>query len=121
MAAGDFFRASACGTSACGPLVIHDNYLINLASPDRVMRARRSIQAFTMNSCGAACLGLIFWWRHPGCCMAKRDAQDDFRKLRKDCEQAARGLPKLGDLRLLIEKILLEWETAGGVRGYEGD
>ena len=28
-----------------GPLVIHDNYLINLASPDRVMRAR-SIQAF---------------------------------------------------------------------------
>ena len=23
-----------------GPLVIHDNYLINLASPDRVMRAQ---------------------------------------------------------------------------------
>ena len=52
-----------------GPLVIHDNYLINLASPDRVMRAR-SIQAFHDELVRAVSLGADFLVAHPGCCMA---------------------------------------------------
>ncbi len=39
-----------------GPLVVHDNYLINLASPDRVLRAR-SIQAFHDELVRAVALG----------------------------------------------------------------
>ena len=39
-----------------GPLVIHDNYLINLASPERVMRTR-SIQAFHDELIRAVSLG----------------------------------------------------------------
>src|ERR1700685_279570 len=50
---------------ALGPLVIHDNYLINLASPDRVMRTR-SIQAFHDELIRAVSLGADFLVAHPG-------------------------------------------------------
>ncbi len=48
-----------------GPLVIHDNYLINLASPERVMRTR-SIQAFHDELVRAVSLGADFLVAHPG-------------------------------------------------------
>src|ERR1700680_2559627 len=48
-----------------GPLVIHDNYLINLASPDRVMRTR-SIQAFDDELVRAVALGAAFLVAHRG-------------------------------------------------------
>ena len=48
-----------------GPLVIHDNYLINLASPERVLRVR-SIQAFHDEIVRALALGSDFLVAHPG-------------------------------------------------------
>src|ERR1700688_1833696 len=48
-----------------GPLVIHDNYLINLASADRIMRARL-IQAFHDELVRAVSLGADFLVAHPG-------------------------------------------------------
>src|SRR5450631_839486 len=53
---------------ALGPLVIHDNYLINLASPERVMRTR-SIQAFHDELIRAVSLGADFLVAHPGAAM----------------------------------------------------
>lgn len=48
-----------------GPLAIHDNYLINLASPERVLRVR-SIQAFHDEIVRARALGADFLVAHPG-------------------------------------------------------
>src|ERR1700687_3835600 len=83
-----------------GPLVIHDNYLINLASPDRVMRAR-SIQAFHDELLRAVSLGGDFLVAHPGCCMESEKSQA-ISEIAQGMRQAARGM-KLGDLRILIE------------------
>src|SRR6202044_163397 len=49
-----------------GPLVIHDNYLINLASPNPVLRTR-SVQAFHQELVRALALGADFLVAHPGC------------------------------------------------------
>jgi deoxyribonuclease-4 len=83
-----------------GPLVIHDNYLINLASPDRVMRAR-SIQAFHDELVRAVCLGADFLVAHPGSCMGSETSQAIL-EIAQGMRQAVRGT-KLGDLRILIE------------------
>jgi deoxyribonuclease IV len=83
-----------------GPLVIHDNYLINLASPDRVMRAR-SIQAFHDELVRAVSLGADFLVAHPGCCMGN-ETPNAISEIADGMRQAARGV-KLGDLRILIE------------------
>jgi len=48
-----------------GPLVIHDNYLINLASPDPMLRVR-SIQAFHDEIVRAVDLGADYLVMHPG-------------------------------------------------------
>src|ERR1700732_1656086 len=50
-----------------GPVVIHDNYLINLASPDPVLRTR-SVQAFHQEIVRAMALGADYLVAHPGCC-----------------------------------------------------
>jgi deoxyribonuclease IV len=83
-----------------GPLVIHDNYLINLASPDRVMRAR-SIQAFHDELVRAMSLGADFLVAHPGCCVGSETPQA-ISEIAQGLRQAVRGI-KLGDLRILIE------------------
>ena len=54
-----------------GPLVIHDNYLINLASANPVLRAR-SVQAFHQEIVRALALGADYLVAHPGCCGADR-------------------------------------------------
>ena len=54
-----------------GPLVIHDNYLINLASANPVLRAR-SVQAFHHELVRAMSLGADYLVVHPGCCGADR-------------------------------------------------
>src|SRR6266699_2103672 len=56
------------------PLVIHDNYLINLASPDRVMRTR-SIQAFHDELVRAVSLGADFLVAHPGAGLGSEKSQ----------------------------------------------
>jgi deoxyribonuclease-4 len=83
-----------------GPLVIHDNYLINLASPDRVMRTR-SIQAFHDELVRAVSLGADFLVAHPG---SGREStpQAAVSAISQGLKQAARGL-KLGDMKILLE------------------
>src|SRR6202051_2305676 len=83
-----------------GPLVIHDNYLINLASPDRVMRAR-SIQAFHDELIRAVSLGADFLVAHPGAGMGTEKEQA-IAEIAQGMRQAARGM-KLGGLRILVE------------------
>jgi len=83
-----------------GPLVIHDNYLINLASPDRVMRTR-SIQAFRDELLRAIALGADFLVAHPGSAQGSTVAQA-IADIADGMQQAARGV-KFGALRILIE------------------
>ena len=83
-----------------GPLVIHDNYLINLASPDRVMRAR-SIQAFHDELVRAVSLGADFLVTHPGSGLGG-DKSQAIADIAQGMRQAAKGM-KLGDLRILVE------------------
>src|ERR1700686_1545832 len=85
---------------ALGPLVIHDNYLINLASPDRVMRTR-SIQAFHDELVRAVSLGADFLVAHPGAGLGSEKSQA-IAEIAQGIRQAARGM-KLGALRILLE------------------
>jgi deoxyribonuclease-4 len=83
-----------------GPLVIHDNYLINLASPDRVMRTR-SIQAFHDELVRAVSLGADFLVAHPGSCLGS-DKEQGIAEIAQGIRQAAKGM-KLGGVRILVE------------------
>jgi len=83
-----------------GPLVIHDNYLINLACPDRVMRTR-SIQAFHDELVRAVGLGADYLVAHPGSCLGT-DKETAIGEIAQGMRQAARGV-KLGGLRILVE------------------
>ena len=85
---------------ALGPLVIHDNYLINLASPDRVMRTR-SIQAFHDELVRAVALGADFLVAHPGSGLGN-DKQQAIADIAEGMRHAAKGM-KLGSLRILVE------------------
>jgi len=85
---------------ALGPLVIHDNYLINLASPDRVMRTR-SIQAFHDELVRAVSLGADFLVAHPGAGMGT-EMSLAISEVADGMRQASRGL-KFGGLRILVE------------------
>ncbi len=83
-----------------GPLVIHDNYLINLASPERIMRTR-SIQAFHDELVRAVSLGADFLVAHPGASLGSSTDQA-ISEIADGMRQAARGI-KLGGLRILVE------------------
>ena len=83
-----------------GPLVIHANYLINLASPNPVLRTR-SVQAFHQEVVRALALGADYLVIHPG---SGRDGDRNaaVAAIVQSLRQALRGL-KLGDLRILLE------------------
>jgi deoxyribonuclease-4 len=83
-----------------GPLVIHCNYLVNLASPNPVLRAR-SVQAFHGELVRGAALGADFLVIHPG---SSRDTtlEAAIISIAEGIRKAARGL-KLGDLVILLE------------------
>ena len=83
-----------------GPLVIHGNYLINLASPNPVLRAR-SVQAFHQELVRAVALGADFLVIHPGS-RQESPAEAALTAVAQGIRQAARGL-KLGELRILLE------------------
>jgi deoxyribonuclease-4 len=83
-----------------GPLVIHGNYLINLASPDRVMRTR-SIQAFHDEIVRGVSLGADFLVAHPGAAMGSPMTQA-IEDIADGVRQASRGV-KFGGLRILVE------------------
>ena len=93
-----------------GPLVIHDNYLINLASPERVLRAR-SIQAFHGELVRALALGADFLVAHPGACCGAT-MPDAIAAIADGLRQAARGL-KLDGLRILLENTAGQGSSVG--------
>jgi deoxyribonuclease-4 len=83
-----------------GPLVIHANYLINLASAQQMLRVR-SIQAFHDELVRGVALGADFLVVHPGSCGECLMAQS-ISNVIESVKQASRRNP-LGNLRILIE------------------
>src|SRR6202167_5093498 len=82
------------------PLVIHDNYLINLASAHEGVRAQ-SVQAFRGELERAIAIGAEFLVAHPGNYKGQTIEQGILHFL-EGVAAAASGL-KLGKLMLLIE------------------
>jgi deoxyribonuclease-4 len=103
------FRARR-GALGLGPVVVHDNYLINLASPERVLRVR-SIQAFHDEVVRAMALGADFLVAHPGARRAD-GLERAVQNLAQAIRQAARGLD-LGRLRILMENTAGQGSTLG--------
>ncbi len=83
-----------------GPLVIHANYLINLAAQQPMLRTR-SIQAFHDELVRGIALGADFVVVHPGACGECKPDQA-MRLAIDSVKQAARNLPP-ASLRILIE------------------
>ena len=83
-----------------GPLVIHANYLINLATQQTMLRTR-SIQAFHDELIRGIALGADFVAVHPGAC---GDCKPDqaARLAVESVKQAAKNLPQTS-LRILLE------------------
>src|SRR6266705_5018481 len=102
-----------------GPLVIHANYLINLAASDPVMRVR-SIQAFHDEMVRGVALSADYLVVHPGSCCGKTPGRGKtmaqaLRDVAQALRQAARGVRlcgKWGDLRDCRLRVLLE-NTSG--------
>jgi deoxyribonuclease-4 len=93
------FRARRA-TLGLGPLVIHANYLINLAAQQPMLRTR-SIQAFHDELVRGIALGADFVVVHPGAC---GDCKPDqaARLAVESVKQAAKNLPPTS-LRILLE------------------
>jgi deoxyribonuclease IV len=83
-----------------GPLVIHDNYLINLASPNPVLRTR-SVQAFHQEIVRAVALGADYLVAHPGS-GGEGTKETAIAAIVQGLRQAARNV-KLGELHILLE------------------
>jgi len=93
-----------------GPLVIHGNYLINLASPNPVLRAR-SVQAFHQELVRALSLGADYLVIHPGSSLGTANGPA-IAAVAQGLKQAARGL-KLDELRILIENTAGQGSSLG--------
>src|SRR5712692_6924013 len=83
-----------------GPLVIHANYLINLASAERMLQTR-SIQAFHDEIVRAVALGADFLVVHPGA-RGEATTQQAISTIVGSVKQASKRVP-MGGLRILIE------------------
>src|SRR5712664_1989571 len=83
-----------------GPLVIHANYLINLASGQRMLQTR-SIQAFHDEIVRAVALGADFLVVHPGA-RGESSSQQATSTIVESVKQASKRAP-MGGLRILIE------------------
>jgi deoxyribonuclease-4 len=112
------FRAKRAALGL-GPLVIHANYLINLASSDPVLRVR-SIQAFHDEIVRASALGADYLVVHPGSCCGEtpergKTIEQGIRDVAQALRQAARGVrlcAAFGDFRDCRLRLLLE-NTSG--------
>lgn len=93
-----------------GPLVVHGNYLINLASPSPVLRTR-SIQAFHQEIVRALALGADFLVIHPGSAQGA-SVESSIAAVAQGLKQAARGL-QCGDLRILLENTAGQGSSLG--------
>jgi deoxyribonuclease-4 len=94
-----------------GPLAIHGNYLINLASQNPVLRAM-SVQGFHQELVRAIALGADFIVAHPGSPGQNATAQQGIQSIALGLKQAARGL-KLGDLQILLENTAGQGNSIG--------
>jgi deoxyribonuclease-4 len=83
-----------------GPLVVHANYLINLAAAQPMLRTR-SIQAFHDEIVRAISLGADFLVVHPGA-RGEATAQQAIATIVDSVKQAAKRAP-MGGLQILIE------------------
>jgi deoxyribonuclease-4 len=83
-----------------GPLVVHANYLINLAATQPMLRTR-SIQAFHDEIVRAMALGADFLVVHPGA-RGESKIESAIGTIVESVKQAAKRVP-LGNLRILIE------------------
>jgi deoxyribonuclease-4 len=83
-----------------GPLVIHANYLINLAAPQPMLRTR-SIQAFHDEIVRAISLGADFLVVHPGA-RGEATASQAIGTIVDSVKQAAKNA-SMGGLQILIE------------------
>src|SRR5438477_4124268 len=83
-----------------GPLVVHANYLINLAASQPMLRTR-SIQAFHDELVRGMALGADFLVVHPGA-RGENSSQHAVGTIIEGVKQAAKRVP-LGNLRILIE------------------
>jgi deoxyribonuclease-4 len=83
-----------------GPLVIHSNYLVNLAAPQPMLRTR-SIQAFHDELVRGLALGADFLVVHPGS-RGEQSADQAVRTVIESVRQATKRLPP-SNLRVLIE------------------
>ena len=88
------------GALALGPLVIHANYLVNLAATQPMLRAR-SIQAFHEELVRGVALGADFIVVHPGA-RGEEPVESAIGSIVDSVKQAARSV-SLGNLRILIE------------------
>ena len=93
-----------------GPLVIHANYLINLGSPNRVLRTR-SVQAFHQEIVRALALGADFLITHPGSSLGS-PVNVTTVEIAQSLKQSVRGL-KLGDLQILLENTAGQGSAVG--------
>jgi deoxyribonuclease-4 len=92
-----------------GPLVIHANYLINLATADSMMRVR-TIQAFHDELVRATALGADFLVVHPGAALGA-SLPEATRAVAEALRHAARGVRLPGDFADMASggvRILLE-------------
>jgi deoxyribonuclease IV len=83
-----------------GPLVIHANYLVNLAAPQPMLRTR-SIQGFHDEIVRAVALGADFLVVHPGA-RGEGSAAQAISTIVESVKQAAKRVP-LGRLKILME------------------
>jgi deoxyribonuclease IV len=83
-----------------GPLVVHANYLINLAATQPMLRTR-SIQAFHDEIVRSIALGADYLVVHPGA-RGEAKIESAIANIIESVKQAAKRLP-LGNLRILIE------------------
>lgn len=96
------------------PLVIHDNYLINLAGPDAEIR-NRSVAAFRREIARALALGADYLVTHPG--SAKDSSpQKAVETCIESLKEAAKGL-ELDGLAILIENTAGQGSAIG--RSFE--
>ena len=93
-----------------GPLVIHANYLINLASPNPVLRTQ-SVQAFHQEIVRGMALGADFLVVHPGSRL-ESSVETAVAALAESLKHAARGL-KPGELRILLENTAGQGSSLG--------
>ena len=111
-AAEDYERFRAARAAhGLAPVVVHDNYLINLASADPLIR-ERSIAAFRREMERALALGADYLVTHPGSAKGS-SASEAIRTCVESLRRAANGLP-LDSLMILIENTAGQGSAIGG-------